>query len=122
MTPSSSTFLACYGQRGGIKSEGGEISDAKNTLKPEELHWVEGILPTLVVGAARAVIGALVNVVLYASSAHIDSEIRPCDVGERTCSVQPSPAPVTIHRRASRIPDSLGLQRPGSQTSHVEGS
>ena len=62
--------------------ERGKISGAKDTLKPEELHWVEAILPTLVVGVA--VIGALANVVLDALSVDVDNEIRLRDVGERT--------------------------------------
>jgi len=75
-------MLAEDEERGGIESGGGEIPDAKNTLKPEELHWVEAILPTLVVGVA--VIGALVKVLPDAPSINADDEIRPRDVGEKT--------------------------------------
>jgi len=36
-------------EKGSIESRG-NISDVNNTLKPEELYWVEAILPTLIGG------------------------------------------------------------------------
>ena len=43
-------FLLAKGEEKGSIESKGKISGAKNTLKPEELHWVEAILPTLAGG------------------------------------------------------------------------
>ena len=42
-------LLARVEEKGSIESEG-KISGAKNTLEPEELHWVEAILSKLASG------------------------------------------------------------------------
>ena len=40
-------FLLARGEEKGSIESKGKISGAKNTLKLEELHWVEAILPTV---------------------------------------------------------------------------
>jgi len=59
-------FLVTRGEEKGSIESRGNISDVNNTLKPEELHWVEAILPTLISGVV--VVKTLVNVVLGALS------------------------------------------------------